>query len=167
MSLSQSIKYRFLKRKKRAAFKHLVLLKKPADYAKILILIEKPSESLASQAAAIFKHAEINLLSERSEKEDHSNQFRYTVHPADFNLTGTLKNDKLNKLILTEFDLIIDLSGNSVLLNYLLKQLRATLTIGPMHSENQELYDLFFEKKSDHTEFLDQIQKQLNLLTKA
>ncbi|MBK9191697.1 MAG: hypothetical protein IPM77_09385 [Crocinitomicaceae bacterium] len=165
MSITDNIKSGFLKRKKNVAEKRNVVLKNPAVFSKILIVGDKENESLLKSAQSLFPNAEINSLFQRKEKEDKTSKFRFAVHPSDFNLTGHLKNDKLTKLIQTEFDLVLDLSHDSVFLNELTSRIKNTLFVGRMIQDSDSRYDLFFNGESDE-EFLNQTVKQLKLLTK-
>jgi len=165
MSISDNIKSGFLKRKKYSSMNRQVLLKNPAAFSKILMVTEKENESIFKSAESLFPNAEINILYHRKEKEDKTSKFRFAVHPSDFNLTGHLKNDKLTKLVQTEFDLVIDLSHDSVFLNELTSRIKNTLFVGRMNHGSESRYDLFLNGESDE-EFLNQTVKQLKLLTK-
>lgn len=165
MSITDNIKAGFLRRKKHATDKRSVILKKTDAFSKILIVTEKENESLLRNVETSFPNAEINALFLRKEKEDKSTKFRFAVHPSDFNLTGHLKNDKLTKLIQTEFDLVLDLSRDSVFLNEMTSRIKNTLFVGRMNQDSDSRYDLFFTGESDD-EFLNHTVKQLKLLTK-
>ena len=165
MSISSNIKNRYLKRKQNPAQKRTILLKKPDAFSKVLLVMNEPNANLVQKATTLFPKAYIYELYIRKEKEDHSLERRFTVHAADFNLTGHLKNDKLNRLLETEFDLVIDLSQDSALLTHLFFRLRSTLFIGKLGHNHADGYDLLLEQTGSDADFLDLIIKQLNLLT--
>ncbi|MBK7129781.1 MAG: hypothetical protein IPM74_05250 [Crocinitomicaceae bacterium] len=165
MSLTDSFKQNFLKKKiKPTDRRSQIILKKPEAFSKILIIAEKLDEEMMQQIGKVFSHAEINCCSLRKEKEDQSGKFRYTVHPSDFNLTGRLKNDKLTKLQSIQFDLTIDLSGDSDLLKYFLCTTKSSLIIGKMEHFESALYDIFLDAGQNNLQFIANIEKQLNQL---
>lgn len=165
MSLTDSFKRNFLKKKiKPTDRRSEIILKKPAAYSRILILMQKQDEELIRHISSVFSNAEINVCSLRDEKEDQSGKFKYTVHPSDFNLTGTIKNDKLTKLQSIQFDLTIDLYTDSDLLKYFLCTTKSSLIIGSMANLDSGLYDLFLDEGQDNRQFIDTIEKQLNQL---
>jgi hypothetical protein len=164
MSIAANIKARYLKQKQVPAYKRTVVLKRPDAFLKVLLIINEANNDLIHKAGSVFPKAFINVLYLRTEKEDHSLERRYTVHAADFNLTGRLKNDKLNRLLETEFDLLIDLSEDSALLTYLFHRIKSTLVIGKLGHKHAAGYDLMFERTGPEVDFLDLIIKQLNQL---
>jgi hypothetical protein len=166
MSISKNIKVRYLKRKKIASKKRTAQLKRPELFSKVLLVLNESGEALVREAKSAFPAAEIILLHERKEKEDQSSHGTYTVNASDFNLTGNLKSDKLNSLLHTEFDLIVDLSTDSVLLTFLIRHIKSSLVIGKMEHPNLALYDLFFDKSVTDNQFIQTIVKQLNQLIK-
>ena len=164
MKLIDNIKTVRLKKKKNNASKRTVRLKLPGKFETVLIVSEVNNEQVLRSAAAVFPNAEIKALSVRTKKHDESPQFRYTIHPVDFSLTGALKNDKLKRLFNTNFDLIVDLSEESVLLKHFLGGLKSELVVGKMGSPNEDLHDLLLEPGDNDESFLITIKTQLNLL---
>ena len=140
------------------------MIKTPEQFLDVLIIANDENETFFKSASAIFLNAELKALFVRKQKEDKTGQFRYSVHESDFNLTGSLKNDKLAKLIQTKFDLIIDLSNDSELLNYFLHNIDSDLIIGKLVSINENSHDLFLEFGLNEESFLKNINIQLNKL---
>jgi hypothetical protein len=166
MSIARNIKTRFLKRKQIDSKKRAVILKRPELFSKILLVLNASDDTLVQAARSAFPAAAIQVLHLRKEKEDTSAEGYYTARSTDFNLTGILKNDKLNRLLQTEFDLLIDLSTDSVILTYLVQHIKSSLIIGKMEHPGFEMYDLFFNQSATDKEFLQQIVQQLNQLIK-
>jgi hypothetical protein len=166
MSILSNINQRFLKGKISARQSSVISLKKPNQFLKILILTNQKDESLINETKNAFPNAEINSLYLRKEKEDKTPQFNYSVHPSDFNLTGRVKNDKLNKLLFMGFDMVIDLSDDSVYLKFILAQIKSTLVLGKIGEHEFQLHDLFFDAEKVNADFIKTVVKQLNVLTK-
>ncbi|MBK9591358.1 MAG: hypothetical protein IPO32_07585 [Crocinitomicaceae bacterium] len=166
MSFFSNINQRFLKGKISARESSVISLKKTNQFLKILVITNQKDEHLINEAKIAFSNAEINALYLRKEKEDKSPQFNYTVHPSDFNLTGRVKNDKLNKLLFMGFDMVIDLSDDSVYLKFILAQIKSTLVLGKIGEQEFQLHDLFFDPEKINADFIKTVVKHLNVLTK-
>ena len=167
MKIIDNIKQSFLKKKskKSVAKNRQVKIKLPQEFLKVLIISNNENDSLYKSAETVFLNAEVNALFLRKQKEDHTSQFRYSVNASDFNLTGVLKNDKLNKLIRSHFDLVVDLSNDSELLNYFLHTIESDLVIGKLGNTVDDLHDLFFEFGANELSFLTTVKTQLNHLS--
>lgn len=164
MSFLSNINGRFVKKKISFSEKRTVILKKPVEFLKILLVSNEKDDAFSDAAKTGFPNAEINFLFLRNEKEDKSGQFNYSVHSTDFNLTGKLKNDKLSKLLHSEFDMVVDLSENSVYLRYILTQIKSTLVIGKINEGEIQVHDLCLNPSDQKSEFIKTILKQLNHL---
>jgi len=166
MKMIENIKVGFLKKKSKNSSKkdRQVLIKNMEQFLEVLIISNEENESFFKSAETVFLNAELKAIFLRKQKEDKTGQFRYSVHQSDFNLTGALKNDKLTKLIHTKFDLVVDLSNDSELLNYVLHNIDSTLIIGKLGSRNENLHDLFLEFGLNEESFLKNINNQLNHL---
>lgn len=162
MSFGTNIKTSFIRRKI-ASFSEpkTARLKKPEIYTTVLLVTNLPDADLLKEAALHFSTAEITSLFNRKEKEDHASRFHYSVHPSDFNLTGQLKNDKLVKLLQKEFDLVIDLSKDSVFLDFLVHQMKSNLLVGTMDKLEDPKYNLVCEAQPTNQRFLNEVIKQL------
>lgn len=143
-----------------------VVLKPNNNFQKVLIISEFKLNEIQSLAKTIFSNAEIFTLFQRKEKPDNSTTNEFAVHNSDFNLTGKIKNDKLNQLLQMSFDLVIDLHQNSKSLQKLMMKLNASLFIGRLDQVENEFHDLYFNFKSSEHEFLKTIEQQISLLTK-
>ena len=129
------------------------------DYHKILYIKEEENESFKDKIQKVFPNSYPHHLYLREIKVDATIGHNYSVHESDFNLTGKLKNDKLIQLSKMQFDLIIDLSKNSTLLNYFIHQIPAKLIAGKMDAKNAFLHDLFVESQESDFEFIENIRK--------
>lgn len=161
-----SLKEKFVQKRIRDIQKHPVQLKKPEAFTRIILVTNSYDEELFEAAKKGFTNAEINMLYLRKSKQDESTKFHYSIHPADFNLTGHLKNDKLQKLLQINFDLILDLSENLIYLKYLVSQMHTTLSIGKLKTDSIQSHDLTCEFNQSKNEFIITVVHQLNLLTK-
>lgn len=143
-----------------------VVLKPTRLFQKVLIISDFKLNEIQTLAKSIFSDAEIFTLYQRKEKLDNSTTNEFAVHNSDFNLTGKIKNDKLNQLLQMNFDLVIDLHQNSKSLYNLMLKLNASLFIGRLDQIENEFHDLYFNFKSNEHEFLKTIEQQITLLTK-
>jgi hypothetical protein len=165
MRLVDNIKSGFLKKKKTERAPRKVVIQKADQFLSVLLVTNSENEILLRSAATVFPNAELKSLFLRSKKVDESAVLRYSVHASDFNLTGLLKNDKLQKLFHTKFELVVDLSEGSQFLDYFLRGIESNLVIGRIGGANEELYDLLLEKGHNNDAFLLNMKQQLNLLT--
>lgn len=166
MKFLDSIKIKSIKKLHVQNEQRSVHIKKPEQFSKILVVAQAENNELIKQVELKFINAEVNGLFQRRNKNDESSQFRFSVHPSDFNFTATIKNDKLKKLLQTKFDLIVDLSSKSELLTEIVQCLNSDLSIGILGQEAEKCCDLFFEFGKNEKEFIEHCAKQLNLLAK-
>lgn len=165
MSFFPKIERHFIVKKTKIEAERKIILKKHDQFQKLLLVCNQYDDKLVNKAKECFIHAEINSLYLRKQKKDTSGHFNFTVHSSDFNLTGKIKNDKLNKLTQTGFDMIVDLSENSDYLKYLISQTKNTLLIGKMDSSEKPFHDLLLSPENEKSDFIQTIIKQLNNLT--
>lgn len=64
------------------------------------------------------------------------------------------------------FDMVIDLSDDSVYLKFILSQIKSTLVLGKIGEHEFQLHDLFFDAEKINANFIRTVVKQLNVLTK-
>ena len=147
-----------------AANQRAIRIQRPAQCRKILLVNSTPDETLSWFAGTVFPNAEINQLVLRKEKQDESQPPVFQVHPADFNLTGHLKNDKLVQLQTQQFDLILVLQDDSELLKYFIRTISSDLIVGKLAISDEQLCDLFIEPGTTSREYIENIVKQLNLI---
>lgn len=166
MQLFDKIKSNYLRKKIAVNSERNCLELLPSEsYHKILYILENESESFKEAIKKKFPGSYPHHLFIRNIKTDTAIGHNYSVHDSDFNLTGNLKNDKLIQLSKMKFDLIIDLSNNSALLNYFIHAIPASLIIGKMNAENSYLHDLFIESTGSDMDFLENIKNKITLLT--
>ncbi|MEO9531802.1 MAG: hypothetical protein ABJG68_13560 [Crocinitomicaceae bacterium] len=132
----------------------------------ILLVTNEEEKSTKKKVEAQFPNCAVHQLYIRPIKEDRSVGFYYTVHNVDFNLTGNLKNDKLKNLESMDFDLLLDLSDNSTLLQYFINRSKAAMKVGKLNTNCIEQYDLLvdFGQSVDNT--ISEIFEKITLLTK-
>lgn len=166
MSGVNNIKKAFIKRKKAKRSNKRVPVLKPLDaYKEILVFSNEDKSALTSAVSDIFKQAKITFCYERSQKEDDSSPGTYSYHLNDLNLTGKIKNDKLNRLVQIPFDLILDLSNEEPLGLFILEKLNQSFMIGKEGLEKAYLYDLIIENHEKDGDFLNTIKQQITLLS--
>ena len=84
----------------------------------------------------------------------------------DFNWLGNVKNEHIQDLVSSEFDLLINLSVNNLLINYLVALSKATFKVGFSRSDNR-LYDFMIAVDAkDVTVFSRELKKYLEILNK-
>lgn len=167
MSSLDNIKKAFIKRKKAKRSKKRVPILKPLDaYKEILIFSNEDKSALTDVISTIFKQAKITFCYERYQKEDDTGLNSYSYHLGDLNLTGKIKNDKLNQLVQTPFDLVLDLSNEEQLPLFILEKLNQSFMIGKKGLEKVYLYDLIIENYEKDGDFLNTIKQQITLLSK-
>ena len=137
----------------------------PDSYKKILLISNTNNPGISDKIHSFFPNAEAYQLYQRPEKDDRSGNHQYAVHDSDFNLSGSLKNVKLTKLLKESFDLVIDLSRNSVPLSFFAGSISSGLIIGRLTTQRGNIYDLLIDYGKDENEFLENIKKQLTLLS--
>jgi ADP-heptose:LPS heptosyltransferase len=150
----------------RSTNQRYIELKKPADYKRILVLNKSDPRSFENLFKKIFPNAKIDFISIREKGKIPEGNDLNTVHLNDFNLTGSLKNDNLKQLTNKQFDLAVDLSENSMLLQYMLVLIQPNLTIGKINTNEYILYDLSVEKGSNDADFIKNIERNIILLSK-
>ncbi|MDA7803082.1 hypothetical protein N8987_00715 [Crocinitomix sp.] len=141
------------------------ILRKLNVYREILIISDQDKSMLKTTITAIFPNAKIYFLSQRKEKEESAKNANFTFHASDLNLTGKVKNDKLNSLLDNRFDLVVDLSGNLPLNNFIIGKLNHTFMVGTEESGKGLWYDLIIKNTKSDQEFFENIKAQINLLS--
>ncbi|NOQ73694.1 MAG: hypothetical protein GQ574_16930 [Crocinitomix sp.] len=166
MAGTENIKKLFIKQKKVARDPdRKPILKTMDQFNELLLIADADPSNLANELSAAFRHAKISFLFPRKNKEDNTAHGTYCYHASDLNLTGKIKNDKLKQLMQIQFDLILDLSTDEILNQYLLKKLSASFIIGKKGIEKSEMYDLLVSETTNNEEFIQTITKQITLLS--
>ncbi|MDG1913302.1 MAG: hypothetical protein P8I55_01785 [Crocinitomix sp.] len=165
MAGADQIKNLFINKKIRRDPKRKPVLKGLDRYHEILFIADTDQSQRLNELTSIFKHAKISFLYARKEKEDKSAHGNYSYHLSDLNLTGKIKNDKLNQMMQKQFDLILDLSTDTVLNQFLLKKISSTFIIGKKGIEKSEMYDLLVDEKVEEKTFIETVTQQIKLLS--
>lgn len=159
------IKNSFLKKKTEVPVNRITFMQPPAKVKSVLLITNSENTGLKRKVEELFDSASVYHLFPREIKEDRTVGFYYSVHNSDFNLTGTLKNDKLKNLEKMGVDLLLDLSFGSELLNYFVGRVKAGLKIGDINSSKAELYDLMIEFQANDIQNTDNIYNHLTNFT--
>jgi len=159
-----ALKTKFLRKKADLSVQREVWLKNPSQIKKILLISNSDSKSLKRKVEEVFASAGVHHLFHREIKEDTTVGFYYSVHKADFGLTGGLKNEKLQNLTKMDFDLLIDLSQESALLPYFVNQSKSTLKVGGLNSKRVLAYDVLVDFMGNDSDKINNIYNHLNLL---
>lgn len=160
-----ALKKSFLKKRAQNNLSRTVWMKPIEEIRSILLVSNGEDKSAKKRLETEFPKAKVHLLHLREIKEDRTIGFYYSVHTSDFNLTGNLKNDKLKNLERFSYDLLVDLSHNSELLDYFVNKSDAACKIGEFGSAKANTYDLMVNFKSKSSETIENVIKQLNTLT--
>lgn len=155
----------FLKKRARNNLSRTVWIKSSSEIRSVLLVCNNEDKSAKKILEEEFPKAKVHLLHLRETKEDRSIGFYHSVHSSDFNLTGNLKNDKLKNLEKFSYDLLVDLSKNSELLNYFVNKSDASFKVGEFGSKKSNSYDLMVNFASKSSDSVLNVIKQLNLLT--
>lgn len=84
----------------------------------------------------------------------------------DFDWLGKIKNERINNLVNSEYNLLVNLTNNNLLLDYLTVISRATFKVGFSSADNR-LYDFMIEvDNSDVIVFSAELKKYLKILNK-
>ena len=161
----KALRKAYLKKQGAGNVKRAVNLKPPHKFKSVLLVTNNSNKSLKKFVEEQFINASVYQLYCRNIKVDDTTGFYHSVHPSDFNLTGKLKNDKLKNLLDMKLDLLLDLSGDSELLEHFVNRSTASLKIGTLSSDKTELYDLMVESQADEEKLVSNIIEQLNRLT--
>ena len=164
MGILNNIKKKLLSRKINRDRKIEIL---PIDKThNILIVIDNftKDQIIRNHLQLIFEKSKITTLSFRNEKVDDSNGFFYSFHSSDIGL-GKIKNERLIGLTNTNFDLMIDFVSKPTELDYFVQKANSSLKIGDLHSSKNYLYDLLLERGNSDSDFIENIKKQLLLMT--
>lgn len=165
MGLFDNIKRKFLNKKIKSSNEVREIRIQPIEkYRNIIIISNSSNHDLLIQLSKLFQLAKISIVYLRKEKEDKSKNNEYTVNIVDFAM-NYLKNEKLNTLVAEKFDLLIDLSDNKTELNFFVKNIQSLLKIGKYNSPKSYLYDLLIEFGSNSTDFIQNINKHINIFS--
>ena len=159
-----AIKTKFLLKKSKEDVQRSVWLKSPKEIKKILLITNSDEKSVKRKVEETFPAAGVHHLFHREIKEDTTVGFYYSVHNSDFNLTGNLKNEKLQNLLKMNFDLLIDLSKDSATLPYFVNQSKSSLKVGPIKTKRMKAYDFLVDLEGSETDKISIIYNHLNLL---
>lgn len=92
--------------------------------------------------------------------------FEKELTEKDFSFFGNLKNESFEKLIQTEFDLLLNYTQSNLYLNYVTAFSRATFKVG-LSNTQQQLFDLKIEVEKDEVDlFHGELVKYLKILNK-
>ncbi len=134
----------------------------------ILILVDDNSTNYCNQIIAkelnldISNIKTINFIKKPS-NDLNSEEF---LTSKDFNWLGKIKNEYIESILKLEFDLLINLSVNNLLLDYLVVLSKATFKVGFSSADNR-LYDFMVAvDTNDLTVFSEELKKYLEILNK-
>lgn len=153
------------KRNKNNRLKRRPILRKLGEYRELLILLDEKKEVLEKSVKNLFPTANFTLLIPRHTKEINDTPPYISYHKSDFNLTGELKNEKLNELLSRTFDLVVDLSEETKINLALMKKINASFIIGGSTSNKAAWYDLQIEQSVCESADLEKIKNHLTLLS--
>lgn len=132
-------------------------------YESIVVIINKAEQIRHNQFHLLFSNASFTFLTLRSEKTDDSNGLNFTLHKSDLRF-GSIKNERLKTLLNQKFDLLIDLS-NHTKLSYFSRNINANLKAGCFDKKSNQDFDLLVKHNESVANIVDDLAKQINILT--
>jgi hypothetical protein len=154
-----------INRLKKIKLNRNVLLRPVTYYKNILIISKKKHKIPSAVLKASFPNAEIYELNlHKPAKEEKIPQNQFSVNYSDFNLAGKLKNVNLSQQLKNKFDLIIDLSVDEPLLIACMFETNSPFIVGSLNAR-LVTYDLAINEGTSHETFIQNIVKQITLLT--
>lgn len=161
-----SLKEKILNRTKSLSRKPT--LKSPGNHKKILLITNSDNPKLPTNLTVSYPNSELFFLHSTTageRKQQQSKEKVYTYHKSDVNLTGKIKNDKLNQLLQIQFDLVLDLSDDEPIGTFLIKKLNQSFMIGLNGLKKSLLYDLITQKGLNEEDSLRIMTQHLTLLS--
>ncbi len=140
------------------------ILKKLNEFTEVLILLNSAEGTQKNAWTALFPTAKTTFIYQRKEKKNESESLDATFHKSDFNLTGSLKNEKLTKITAISFDLVVDLTEENKLSKFLLSSLNQSFMIGRRGNSKSFLYDLLLNDSLSDTEIITEFRTLITLL---
>lgn len=157
----------YIQRRGRQPVHRRIRLIPPEKVQTLLLVMNRKSDPMRSVVQSHFPSARLFELSPRLEKKEVvTKDTVHTVHPSDFSWNGRLKNSRLLQLKDRDTDLLIDLLQDAPLtLQFLVRQSKAALKVGPIGTPFVDHYDCFthFEDREEKT--IHTIVQQLHKLT--
>jgi hypothetical protein len=144
--------------------KRTARLLSPEKVNSLLYIADENPVHFKEEIQRQFPHAQISFLYPRKEKNSDAPQGHYDYHNADLNLTGKIKSDKLNEVLRTRFDLILDLSDRNPIGDFLFRQLEYGFSIGCSIKDQEEKHDLIIRGSGDELACIHAANTQLTLL---
>lgn len=134
----------------------------------ILILLDEDSQENLDQI--ISDKFNIDVLKVTSivykKKQDSVRNFENELIDKNFSLFGKLKNDVIEKLLKTEFDLLVNYINGNLSLNYVTAFSKASFKVG-FATNQQQVFDLMIDVEQSNVElFHAELVKYLNILNK-
>lgn len=135
---------------------------------KVLIVANKAIPDIIDYTKSEYKNATALLLclGNKKQKENPPANTRI-VDGSDFGITGSIKNEKVLNLLQENFDLIIDLSENSTVLDYIISKCKSKLIVGKAgDNEENKIHDIFVPFLDNNESFISQTKASINLIAK-
>ena len=136
----------------------------PENVLSLLVMANEDPDYLSGELRRLFPNARISYCYPRSEKNSTAPQGAYDYHPSDLNLTGKVKSDKLQELLRSSFDLVLDLSDKNLIGDYLFQQLKLGFSIGFSCYDQDEKHDLIVRGNTDAVTCIQAAKQHLTLL---
>lgn len=163
MAKSTSIFAKIKSRDKRPSRKPL--LKKLADYREVLIFLNTDDETLKNELIVTFPQAKTTFVYPRKDKKTENESHDVTYHKSDFNLTGSIKSDKLKKITSISYDLVVDLTAENKISKILLTSLNQSFMTGRRGNNKSFLYDLLLNDSLSDQQIINEFKSIITLLS--
>ena len=134
----------------------------------ILILVDESSkENLEQDISSKFNIDVSNVASViLKTKQGSESNFKNELTEKDFSLFGKLKNDEIEKLVQSEFDLLLNYVDDNQFLNYITVFSKSKFKVG-FKTNQKQLFDLEIAIEQNNVElFHVELMKYLKILNK-
>lgn len=134
----------------------------------ILILMEDNSKENLDQIISKKLNIDISKVTTVffKTKQESDASYKYELAESDFSLFGKLKNEAIEKLIQSDFDLLLNYTNDNLYLNYLTAFSSARFKVG-LEDNQKELFDLMINVDKENVElFHNELVKYLKILNK-
>ncbi|PHR73999.1 MAG: hypothetical protein COA67_01135 [Lutibacter sp.] len=134
----------------------------------ILVFVDEFTTKNSSQIIAkelnvdVSKIKIVNYIKNAPKESDSKELFT----DKDFNWLGKIKNEYIQNLLNSEFDLLINLSDNNLLLNYLIVLSKAKFKVGFSSADNRLFDFMIAVDTKDVAVFIKELKKYLEILNK-
>ncbi|MDC9722618.1 MAG: hypothetical protein PSN34_07575 [Urechidicola sp.] len=134
----------------------------------VLILVDDNSKENLNQIISKKLNIDVSKVATIlfRTKQESDTSYEYELTEKDFSLLGKLKNEVIEKLIKSDFDLLLNYTNDNLYLNYLTAFSNAKFKVG-LDSNKNEFLDLMINIGEENVDlFHNELVKYLKILNK-